>query len=160
MLAAMSQEILIRPAELRDVPGMADLRARGSQDAAFWIDRISRYLRCEYHPQQALPPRAAWVAIEHERVIGFVAGHCTQRFGCAAELQWIDVLSEARGRGIAGRLLDIMLQWFREQNAARVCVNVAPENEPARRLYAKYGAVVMNAHWMLWAELESDPFAH
>jgi ribosomal protein S18 acetylase RimI-like enzyme len=152
MLAAMSQEILIRPAELRDVPGMANLRARGSQDEAFWIDRIGRYLQGEYHPQQALPPRAAWVAIEQDRVIGFVAGHCTQRFNFEAELQWIDVLSEARGRGIADRLLDAMLQWFRDQSAARICVNVAPENEPARRLYAKHGAVVMNAHWMLWAD--------
>jgi GNAT superfamily N-acetyltransferase len=142
--------ILIRPSENCDVPGMAAIRAEESHADAFWLDRITRYLSGEHHPQQALLERAMFVAVAEERVVGFVAGHRTRRFGCDGELQWINVAAESRGQRIAGRLLAAQLDWFRACNALRICVNVAPENEPARRLYAAQGAVAMNPHWMLW----------
>jgi ribosomal protein S18 acetylase RimI-like enzyme len=72
---------------------------------------------------------------------GFVAGHRSQRFDCDGELQWIDVAEEFRGRGIAGRLLTEMAEWFVRHDARRVCVNVDPGNAIARRLYASRGAV-------------------
>ena len=62
----------IRPAEERDVQGMAAIRAREWQDEAYWVDRIGGYLKGQHHPQQALAPRAAWVALEGERVVGIV----------------------------------------------------------------------------------------
>jgi hypothetical protein len=46
--------------------------------------------------------RAVFVATENEElVIGFVAGHLTKSFDCDAELQWINVIAEKRGQGIA-----------------------------------------------------------
>jgi ribosomal protein S18 acetylase RimI-like enzyme len=146
----MEIKILIRPAENCDLPAMAAIRANESQTGAFWIDRITRYLRGEHHPQQALPERAMFVAVAEGCVVGFVAGHRTRRFDCDGELQWIDVAAELRGQRIAGRLLAAQLKWFRARNALRICVNVAPENGPARRLYAANGAVAMNPHWMIW----------
>ncbi len=146
----MPTPIEIRPAHEADIPAMAAIRAEESHTDAFWIDRITRYLSGEHHPQQALPERAAFVAVAEERVVGFSSGHRTRRFGCDGELQWINVAADARGQRIAGRLLDAQLDWFRTRNALRICVNVAPENEPARKLYAAHGAIAMNAHWMLW----------
>jgi GNAT superfamily N-acetyltransferase len=90
------------------------------------------------------------VAVAEGRVAGFVAGHLTRRFGCDGELQWINVAADARGQRIAGQLLDAQLDWFRARNALRICVNVAPENEAAGKLYATHGALPMNPHWMLW----------
>ena len=142
----------LRPALESDVAAMATIRAREWQNHAFWIDRIGRYLRREHSPQQALAARAAFVATDRNTVVGFVSGHRTLRYGCDAELQWINVAEERRGQGIAGKLLQQMAIWFVEQGVFRVCVNVDPQNIAARQLYEKYGAKPLNAHWMVWED--------
>jgi len=43
-----------------------------------------------------------------------------------------------------------MALWFMEQNAGRVCVNVAPANARARRFYQRHGAAALNEHWLVW----------
>jgi hypothetical protein len=43
-------------------------------------------------PQQALPARAAFVAMDGTKLVGFVAGHRTRRLGCDGELQWVNVV--------------------------------------------------------------------
>lgn len=146
----------IRPAEERHVQAMAAIRAREWQDEPYWVDRIGGYLKGQHHPQQALAPRAAWVALEGERVVGFIAGHLTRRFGCDGELEWINVAGESRGQGIADQLMVALMEWFQQQNANVICVNVAPDNLAARRLYARHGAVEMNPHWMIWRNLRQE----
>jgi len=131
---------------------MAALRAREWETQAFWEARIGRYLRGEHSPQQALPARAAFVAEQDGSVVGFVSGHRTKRNGCDGELQWMNVASEHRKRGIAGLLLETIANWFVQQEARRVCVNVDPKNAAARRLYTKYGAQQLNDHWMVWQD--------
>jgi GNAT superfamily N-acetyltransferase len=113
---------------------MAAIRAREWQTREFWAASIESYLAGTSSPQQALPDRAVWVAIEENSLVGFVAGHLTTRFGCQGELQWINVLAEHRGKGIAGGLMNSMLDWFRSRNAFRICVDVEPENSVARAL--------------------------
>jgi ribosomal protein S18 acetylase RimI-like enzyme len=131
---------------------MARIRSRDWQTEAFWMDRIARYLRGEHSPQQALAARVAFVGIEENDVVGFVAGHRTRRHQCDGELQWINVVEEKRGRNIAGQLLEKMAAWFVGQGAVRICVNVDPNNIAARRLYEKYGAKSMNDQWMIWED--------
>jgi GNAT superfamily N-acetyltransferase len=129
---------------------MAAIRAQQWGDKAFWTDRITWYLRGEHWPQQALPERAAFVAVDDGKLVGFVAGHRTRRFDCDGELQWINVAEERRGQGIADKLMAQIGGWFIEQDALRVCVNVNPENITARRLYARCGARPLNEQWMGW----------
>lgn len=145
--------MLIRPATDNDVPHMAAIRAREWQTEQFWQQRIGGYLRGAYSPGEADSPRAIFVAIEEDSIAGFVAGHASHRFACQGELQWIDVIWEYRRRGIARALACQMGAWFVERRIARVCVNVATENEPARRLYASLGAQSFNAYWMLWPDV-------
>jgi ribosomal protein S18 acetylase RimI-like enzyme len=145
--------IAIRPVEERDIAAMAAIRARERETEAFWAPRIAAYLSGEHSPQQALAARAAFVATEGDAMLGFVSGHRTRRYGCDGELQWVNVAEEARGRGIAGMLMERMAEWFVEQGALRVCVNVAPDNVPAVRLYAKHGAKPLNEHWMVWDDV-------
>jgi ribosomal protein S18 acetylase RimI-like enzyme len=149
----MPTSIEIRLAEERDIPAMAAIRAREWQTEEFWSASVGNYLRGSHSPQQAQARRCAWVAFEDNVVAGFVAGHLTTRFGCDGELQWINVDGDHRGKGIADRLMATMLEWFREKNAFRICVNVEPGNARARALYAKHGATVLNEYWMLWADL-------
>jgi GNAT superfamily N-acetyltransferase len=144
--------LVIRRAEDRDVAGMASIRAQVWQSEEFWKDRIGRYLKGEHSPQQALTARAAFVVAEDARVVGFVAGHLTRRFGCDGELQWINVVEERRGTGIAGRLMGAIAAWFAQEGAVRICVNVDTENAAARKLYAHYGARPLNEGWMVWED--------
>jgi hypothetical protein len=37
-----------------------------------------------------------------------------------------------------------MAEWFVAHGAMKVCVNVAPENLAARRLYARHGTVALD----------------
>lgn len=158
-LIAMTDPILIRAAVIGDVIAMASIRARESQTEAFWQDRIGGYVGGTYSPQQALPARTCWVAVQTDQVVGFVAGHRTRRFECDGELQWINIAEDLRGEGIADRLMVAMLAWFHQHNMNRICVNVTAENTAARRLYARHGAVPLRAGWMEWRDLRQSSLA-
>lgn len=144
--------VRLRLAEESDVPSMAAIRALEWGTEAFWKDRISRYLRGQHSPRQALAARTAFVATDGSHLAGFVAGHKTRRFGCDGELQWINVVKERRGQGVADLLMTTMGAWFAAQHARRICVNVDPSNVTARRLYARHGAQILNEHWMTWED--------
>jgi len=82
-----------------------------------------------------------------------VAGHLTRRHGCDGELQWINVIPERRGSGIASELLRLLAGWFVEQKAFRICVNVDPSNAVARAFYIRHGAEKLNDHWLVWNDI-------
>lgn len=145
--------ITIRPAEERDISVMAKLRAEEWGDKTFWTDRITRYMRGEHSPQQAFPERGIFVGVDQETMVGFVAGHRTRRFDCDGELQWINVAPRRRGQGIAEMLMARIAEWLCEQDAKRICVNVAPRNTTARRLYARCGARPLGPQWMVWDDI-------
>jgi GNAT superfamily N-acetyltransferase len=142
--------ITIRPVEPTDIADIAAIRAQRPLAEPFWADRIARYFRGEHSPQQALSVRAGFVAMNCAELVGFVAGHLTQRFGCQGELQWIDVVEHARKQGIGYQLIARIGDWFVEQSPTRVCVNVDPNNTPACRLYANCGPQPFNEYWMIW----------
>jgi len=145
----------IRVAVTDDVPAMARIRALSWGDEDYWEARIGGYLAGEANPQSALAPRVAFVAVEGGRIVGLVAGHLSKRFDCDGELEWIDVVPERRGSGVAKALLARLAAWFAEQGAARVCVDVEPSNHGARRFYERHGARVLNEHWLVWHDLPS-----
>jgi GNAT superfamily N-acetyltransferase len=123
---------------------MAAIRAREWETETYWKRRIGSYMAAELSPQQALPGRAVFVAVDDDQVV------------CDGELEWINVAPEQRGRGIAGQLLVVMAAWFAGQGALRVCglcVDVEPKNAVARALYARHGAEPLNHHWMVWEDI-------
>jgi GNAT superfamily N-acetyltransferase len=132
---------------------MGRLRERSGWAGGADAERIRRYLLGTHHPQQARLQRAAFVAESGRTLVGFIAGHLTTRFGCAGELQWMLVDPAQRGGQAAGKLLGEMAEWFAHAGVARVCVNVAPENEQARRFYGRRGAVPLSEYWMVWADI-------
>ncbi len=153
MLPLMGNAIAIRAATDADVPAMAAIRAAESESLAYWQERINGYLQGTHNPQQSLPERECWVAVRQGHVVGFVAGHRSRRFECEGELEWINVAPEFRGQGVGKQLMNVMLSWFRQRNMNRICVNVTSENNVARRLYAKCGAVPLKTGWMEWRDL-------
>jgi GNAT superfamily N-acetyltransferase len=146
-------EIGYRAAEKADVPALARVRARNWGTEEYWIQRLTAYMDRELHPQEALLPRVVFVAQEGDAIVGLIAGHLTRRFDCEGELEWIDVVSERRGLGIAGELLRRLATWFIAEGARRVCVDVVPENGRARAFYQRRGARPFKPSWMLWEDI-------
>lgn len=145
--------VVYRHANESDIAAMAKLRAANWGDEEYWKQRIRGYMASEIYPQKALKPRVAYVAVEKEAVVGLIAGHLTRRYGCDGELEWVDVVAERRGNGIAIVLLVRLAKWFVEQNATTICVDVQPSNVAARRFYARHGAEDLNPHWMIWNDI-------
>jgi GNAT superfamily N-acetyltransferase len=144
-----------RIARQPDVPAMARIRAADSQTEEAWTARISAYLAGEHHPQHALLPRVSYLALDDDAVVGYIAGHLSRRYGCAGELQWINVVPEQRGTGVAGELLRLLAKWFVKQKAFCICINVAPGNIAARTFYAKHGAEKLHEQWLVWNDIRT-----
>jgi ribosomal protein S18 acetylase RimI-like enzyme len=142
-----------REAHPDDIPAMAEIRAADWGTEDYWQQRIAEYLAGALHPKEALAGRVAFVCAEEESIVGFIAGHLTRRFGCSGELEWISVRPQYRNRGIASQLLCRLAEWFVANNARRVCVDVDPSNQSARRFYANHGARDMKPHWMVWQNI-------
>ena len=145
--------MLYRPSEKTDIPAMARIRACDWGELEYWENRISRYLDGEFNPQLALAPRTCYVALEESSVVGFAAGHLTRRHACKGELQWINVIPERRGSGVAFQLFRLLAGWFVQHSAFRICVDVDPLNETARTFYTRNGAEKLNDHWLVWSDI-------
>jgi GNAT superfamily N-acetyltransferase len=139
-----------RKATEADLPFIARILADW-QTEEYWNQRVSGYYRQELHPQKALLPRVMYVATNSTSIVGFIAGHLTERFACDGELQWINVIPEFRKAGIATTLLHLLAEWFVKRNAFYICVD--PGSEQSRKFYAKHGAENLNEHWMAWRDI-------
>jgi GNAT superfamily N-acetyltransferase len=145
-----------REAAPADVAAMARCRAAdplaGPADA-----RMAAYFSGKHHPRQALLPRAGFVAIVDAAVIGYIAGHLTERFECQGELQYLYVAPAHRRSGVARNLFGRLAAWFGEQQALRICVNVDEDSLGARHFYVSMYATDLCPHWMEWRDITSVP---
>jgi len=150
----MSGSALIREANADDA--LAMIRCRTSDPSAEPGDpRIVDYLKGQHHPQQALPSRAGFVAIENGSVVGYIAGHLTTRHGCAGELQYLFVASSHRRRGIGTELNRHLARWFYFNNASDVCVALAADSPKEARPFMEFlGATPLKANWYHWEDIE------
>ena len=145
-------EVQYREATSADVPAMERSRA-GDSDAGPADARMIAYLEGRHHPQQALAPRTAFVALDGAAVVGYIAGHATTRYECAGEVQYLYVTPAYRRRRVASRLLVSMARWFRDRGIARVCVNADSESAAAVAFYPAQGARPLNRHWYAWDDI-------
>ena len=150
-------ELTFREATVADVPSL--MRSRAADPEWGPADpRTALYLEGKHHPQYALPPRSVFAAWKGEFVVGYIAGHLTERFNCQGELQYLWVAIDHRRSGVANRLFQLQALWFVEQNAFRVCVDVLPDNAQARSFYLRNGAEELNPNWLVWNDI-SDSLA-
>ena len=147
------EDIQYREANESDIPDLARLRRVVYGTEEYWNNRISGYMRGEIYPQQALKPRVLYIAYIPGKVVGFIAGHLTQRFKCQGELEWINVDALYGRQGIALKLLRLLAGWFVEQKSSNVCVDVDPANVMALNFYKKHGALHLNKHWLVWNDI-------
>lgn len=141
-----------RQATLADVPHMVRCRV-GDPTYGPADPRMALYLEGRHQPQQALEPRVIFIGLVEGSVIGYIGGHLTQRYDCEGELQYLYVAPEHRREGVASELLALLASWFAEEEASRICVDVEPDNAPARAFYARHGAVDLSEYWMVWSDI-------
>ena len=146
-------DVRFRVATSSDVAAMTQCRLTDS--AAGPADpRMEAYFDGQHHPQQALLPRAGYVALDGDQVIGYIAGHRTNRHGCEGEVQYLFVAPVYRRRGIAAMLLRLLAKWFHEQDAQRVCVGVADDSpREAKPFVESVGATPLKKHWYGWEDI-------
>ena len=139
-----SSDIVFRRATSADVPAMVQCRLTPDP-------RMAAYLDGEHHPQQALPPRAGYVALRGEQIVAYIAGHRTKRHGCQGELQYLYVAPGDRRRGLGTGLLRLLAEWFREQGVQKVCVGIANDSPPEAKPFVEHhGATPLAKHWYAW----------
>jgi GNAT superfamily N-acetyltransferase len=151
--------VALRKAERSDIPALSAIRARDWGTVDFWAQRLENYFDGLYNPLDALDARVIYTAQRRVDLIGFAAGHLSRRYDCDGELQWIAVLPEFRGLGIASRLFHQIATWFAEQDAHRICINCDSEDEQVFRFLTRHGAVPINRHWMMWPDIRMHAMA-
>jgi GNAT superfamily N-acetyltransferase len=117
--------------------------------------RMVAYFEGRHHPRQALAPRVGYVAVCNETVIGYIAGHETQRLNCKGEVQYLYVTAEYRRQGVGTELLKQLARWFQLHGAAMVCVNVNTDSPAAAPFYLACGARPLNEHWYVWPDISA-----
>jgi GNAT superfamily N-acetyltransferase len=141
--------IIIEPATLNDLPAMCRLRAEYQGHLLEWEPRIAAYMIGQLTPAFGLEPRTVFLAVDDNEVVGLIAGHLSRRFHCQGEIYWLNVQADRRGHRIAGQLLAALFDWFAQQNAARICIEVPPSNDSARKLLARHNAEPLGPLWFL-----------
>jgi GNAT superfamily N-acetyltransferase len=115
---------------------------------------MAAYFDRQHRPQQALPPRVGYVALNNDAVIGYIAGHPTTRHGCAGEVQYLFVAPAYRRRGIGTALLRLLAKWFVDHAAEKVCVGVAADSPAAAQpSYEIVGAARFKGYWYAWEDI-------
>jgi len=115
-------------------------------------NRWGGYVRGIHHPQHALEPRIRFAALADSRMVGYIAGHFSQRYHTQGELQSLYVLKDYQHRGIGTALLERLARWFVGNQRRSVCVGIDPRN-PYKRFYEKHGAHSIDEHWLAWDDI-------
>lgn len=141
----------IRPAAAGDTDTLKAIARHGHRDGRFHVDGNFGADRCdEFYATWIANSCAGWadrvfVADDSDGPKGYVTVH---RRADKGEIGLVGVSADARGRGVASRLLGTARQWCAEQGLARVSVVTQGRNRAAMRLYQSAGFEVTDIQ--LW----------
>lgn len=143
----MSHEILIRPAEERDIPGIAAVSVHAFRGHSGSMEAAERWVRSWF---AAGPAYQYWVADSGGRIAGFISWRSEGGFlrpEPVIELDQMAVHEEFRGQGLSSRLIEESLEhflgWVRDSNPLlgnqmTAVVWVYALNHAAIRAYEKF----------------------
>ncbi|MDD5586008.1 MAG: N-acetyltransferase [Alphaproteobacteria bacterium] len=129
--AANPSIVAIQPAALDLAPALAAIHAECFGPACWSVDQMRGSLR--------LVTTQGWLAKVEEEPAGFLL---CQRSGGESEILTFCVRPKLRGNGLGERLLRVMLNALPPGGASHL--EVAADNDAARRLYEKCGYVEVN----------------
>lgn len=79
-----------------------------------------------------------WVAEENGEVAGFLVAHKTAKLA-ETHIVTLDVIEQARRRGVGGALMDAAEDWARIQGCRVISLETAEDNRAAQAFYRKRG---------------------
>lgn len=137
--------IAIRPAEPTDAPELVALAAAVGGEAGDWLLATEtwrpvaderRYLKAVRRHADA----AVFVAVDGDRLVGRLS-LARDPHPASAHVADLGLMVSAshRRRGIGRALLDAAVKWARMVGVDKLELHVFPWNEPAIRLYERYG---------------------
>ena len=118
--------VSIRSAVLDDVPALLAIEQEAASAAHWTREQYARLVESEI----------VLVAEEAGNVSGFV---CAKIVAGDWEIENLVVAQQCRRRGLGGAMLDELLRRARNDGGAAVWLEVRESNQPARRLYERYG---------------------
>jgi len=137
--------MIVRPAEPADAQGLTELGDAVGAEPEGWLVTTNgwrsaaderRYLRAI----RRYPHAAVFVAEDEGRIVGRLSvardQHPASRH--VADLGLI-VAATHRRRGIGTALLEAAAEWARDSGVAKLELHVFPWNEPAIKLYERFG---------------------
>ena len=104
-------------------------------------------------PVSAKPERIVLKAVIDGHIIGYIAGHLTNRYDKDAEIQSFYVVKQHQRKGMGTELLKQFLNWTINHQSESLCVGIFPEN-PYKAFYLKHGGSYINPHWIGWDDLQ------
>lgn len=72
-------------------------------------------------------------------LVGLVAAYCNDQTQRVAYITSVSLLKPWSGQGVAARLVSQCIQHARDAGMHQISLEVAQDNEPALKLYAKHG---------------------
>jgi putative acetyltransferase len=144
-MASSSIDVVVRRAEPRDADALVELGRDVGAEPEGWLITTGgwrtsgeerRYLKALRRWDHA----AVFVAEADGRVVGRLSIARDQHPASphVADLGLM-VAADLRGRGIGRRLLDAAVEWARTARVTKLELHVFPWNEPAIRLYERFG---------------------
>jgi putative acetyltransferase len=137
--------VIVRPAEPADAQGLKELGDAVGSEPEGWLVTTNgwrsvaderRYLRAI----RRYPHAAVFVAEDGDRIVGRLSiardQHPASRH--VADLGLM-VAASHRRRGIGTALLQAAARWARQANVTKLELHVFPWNEPAIKLYERFG---------------------
>jgi ribosomal-protein-alanine N-acetyltransferase len=120
--------IELHPMKRSHVPAVATLERELFAEEP-WSERV-------LEEELAAPGRYYLVALEEEHVVGYGG---LARFGTEAHVMTLGVRADRRRHGLGDRLLTGLLSEAGSRRIDRVLLEVAADNDAAKRLYARHG---------------------
>jgi GNAT superfamily N-acetyltransferase len=150
-------EVEIVLATSEDWERVRDVRVRALADAPFAFgsrleeeqDRPEAFWRSRLESQAA----ATFLAIRGHETVGLVRTFVEPEDVTSAKLVSMWVAPHARGQGVGGQLVAVVVQWARDHDATSVQLWVTETNTHARRLYEFCGFALSGGR----QTLPSDP---
>jgi len=149
-----SADILIRPAQPQDLPGLQAIARTAHCDTRFFSDaHFSRaraealyatWIELEY---QGRAQQVFVAAVNSNSAVGYLSCHYDTT-SAVGQIGLVGIDSNFRGQGLGQALVLTSLRWFAGQNARRVTVVTQGKNLAAQRLYQRCGFLIANLQ--LW----------
>ena len=119
--------------------------------------RVSRWVAYfqGLSPQTSKPERLVLKAVVQNKLVGYIAGHLTSRYGMDAEIQSFYILRPYQRQGLGKNLLRSFAQWLVTKKAKSLCVGISPANK-YKAFYFKNGGQYLNEHWIYWTDLQKQ----